>query len=81
MMFEQIKPDHNLPDKIMFRLSQEKRHLAKRHLFYEIIIGSLSILPLINLFGRIYTQLTQSGFLYYFSLLFSDSKAVFFYWR
>jgi len=76
------EPPNDLLEKIMKRINQEKRLLTlKRRLFIfsTSLIGSIVLF--IPALKGVISGFTQSGFVQYFSLLFSDAEIVLAYWQ
>ena len=72
---------HGLADKVINRLHQERRLMIirQRIIIWGITTAS-SALVLIPTFRMLQVNLIDSGFLQFFSLLFSDSKVILSYW-
>lgn len=73
--------EENLLVKIMVRIQREKKigELRKRLIFFSsIAIGSAIVLA--PAFNALRTEITQSGIMSYFSLLFSDFTTVIGLW-
>jgi len=80
--FTTIEPSEGLLDKIMERIKREKRLLAvKRRLVLfslSLIASAVAFTPVFNL---VQTDLSESGFLQFLSLAFSDFGIVVTYWQ
>lgn len=85
-LFTHLVPPE-LPDglfaKIMSRINNEKRQLARKRLVFIFslfgLVGSLAaFIPTLNL---VKDGFVSSGFITFFSLLFSDSEIVLVYWQ
>ena len=76
-----IEPPKGLFDKIIQRIRREERLLVLKRviLFSFLLVGSvIGFFPSINL---LVSDFNQSGFLKFFSLIFSDSSIVAIYWK
>jgi ABC-type spermidine/putrescine transport system permease subunit I len=81
-MYSNIEPPEGLLARIMEKIRQEKNIMAvKRRLvvfFFGFLASAAAMIPVFNL---VQTEISQSGFLQFFSLVFSDFGAVIVYWR
>ena len=78
---QSTEPPHGLADKIIGRLHQERRlMIIKQRIIIWGITTASSVLVLIPTFRMLQANLADSGFLQFFSLLFSDSKIILSYW-
>lgn len=69
-------------EKIMSRIREEKRFMAvRRRMIIFSVCASISSVALIPSFKMVYSNFTESGFLRFFSLLFSDFGAMAGYWE
>ncbi len=77
-----FEPPEGLFEKIMFRIREEQRLLIlKKRLAFFSIGMMVSVVSFIPLFNLVQTELSKSGFLQFFSLLFSDFQVVAAYWQ
>lgn len=74
------KPSEELFDKIIMRIQKEKLISAKRRIALFSLGIAASLAALIPIFEMLKTNLSQSGFLQYFSLIFSNPGTVLKYW-
>ncbi|OGY40908.1 MAG: hypothetical protein A2Y82_03505 [Candidatus Buchananbacteria bacterium RBG_13_36_9] len=76
------EPPNDLLGKIMKRINQEKRLLTlKRRLFILATGLTGAIVLFIPALKGVISGFAQSGFIQYFSLLFSDAEIVLAYWQ
>lgn len=75
------EPPDDLFDKIARRIREEERRTFKRRLTIFSIALALSAAAFIPAFRAVETELAESGFVEFSSLLFSDSGAVLAYWQ
>lgn len=76
-----IEPPIGLLEKIMKRIHKEERVLVLRRVIMfstTLIISFVAFFPALNM---LITGFNQSGFLNFFSLIFSDSSTVMKYWQ
>ncbi len=66
----------------MWRIRKEERLMAlkKRVVFFSIIMGG-SIIAFIPALGAVQAEISQSGFLQFLSLIFSDFEIIINYWQ
>lgn len=76
-----IEPPRELLGKILKRIHKEQRILVLRKIIIFSITLSLSLLAFIPSFKILLSDLNQSGFGNFFSLIFSDFSAVTTYWQ
>ncbi|MCX6743001.1 MAG: hypothetical protein NT116_02075 [Candidatus Parcubacteria bacterium] len=80
--YQAPEPPNNLLGKIMQRIGEEKRLLTlKRRLFLFSagLIGAITLF--IPALKGVISGFSESGFIQYFSLLFSDAEIVLAYWQ
>lgn len=76
-----IEPPKGLLEKIMKRIHREERLLVLRRIiiFSAMLIGSVA--AFVPSFKTLSADLSQSGFLRFFSLIFSDFSSIRMYWQ
>lgn len=80
--FQSAEPPDDLFDKIMSRINLERRLLVIKRRFVIFSIGLVgSIVAFIPVFRMVQTGFNESGFVEFFSLIFSDSGVVISYWQ
>ncbi len=80
--FKLKEPPEELFGKIMHRISKEQRLLRAKRRIIIFSIGLFgSLLAFIPTFHMLRTGIIESGFIEFFSLLFSDSWVVMTYWQ
>ncbi len=77
----ELKSPTLLSSKILFRINQEQIKRAKIQMIITRIIGGLSFFAFFPILINLISQLQNSGFWYYVSLLFTDTGTVALYWR
>lgn len=70
-----------LLEKILNRLTRERKLSAKRRLFVFSFSLLASLIALIPAWQFVWSGFAQSGFFQFFSLLFSDAAIVLTYWQ
>lgn len=84
-IFSHLKPPEppaGLFEKIIFRIRREQRLLTlKRRLMIFSFGMVISLAVFIPAFKMVQTEISESGFLQFFSLLFSDFGIITTYWR
>lgn len=76
------EPPKGLFNKIMARIQEERRLLTIKRRITIFSLGVVgSAVALIPTFKMVQTGLYESGFLYFFSLIFSDFGTVVSYWQ
>ena len=70
-----------LADKIMVRIERRKMIQSRVRFFVADALAGLSFLSLFPIAINTFKQLQTSGFLSYFSLLFTDGGTMLTYWR
>lgn len=76
------RPPKSLFEKIMRRIREERKLLAlKRKLIFLSIVFVGSIAALIPTFRMTQAGFVESGFIEFFSLLFSDANIIAAYWK
>jgi ABC-type spermidine/putrescine transport system permease subunit I len=81
MNYSYIEPPIGLFEKILKRIHREERFLVLRHaaIFSAMLVGSLAaFIPVVRM---LLSDAKQSGFLRFFSLIFSDFSTVTTYWQ
>ncbi|MFA5076107.1 MAG: hypothetical protein WC480_01680 [Patescibacteria group bacterium] len=79
---ESIEPPANLLDKIMRRISSKHSLAAIKWRLAIVSVAVISsIIALVPASKMVQTSLAESGFLQFFSLLFSDFQVVTAYWQ
>jgi hypothetical protein len=76
-----IEPSQGLFKKIMKRIHREERFLAiRKNIFFSItfVISTGSFIPA---FKMLLSDFSESGFLSFFSLIFSDFSIISVYWK
>lgn len=68
-------------EKIMHRIHREERVLVLRRVIIFSTTLVVSLVAFFPAFGMLMTDFSQSGFLNFFSLAFSDSSTVMKYWQ
>jgi hypothetical protein len=76
----EIEPSEDLLPKIIKRIHKEERILALRKLFIFSGTFIASIISLIPAFKLLLSDVNRSGFLNFFSLMFSDFSSIINYW-
>jgi len=80
--YQAPNPPDDLLGKIMQRIDQEKRLLTLKRRLFLFSAGLIgAIILFIPALKGVISGLTQSGFIQYFSLLFSDAEIVLAYWQ
>lgn len=78
---EAFEPNSALYSKILENIENKQRSFARRRFFVFLFLflgSSIAIIPISNM---LYTDFAQSGFIQFFSLIFSDSKLIVSYWH
>ncbi len=78
---EVFEPNSRLYSKILEKIEYKQRSFARRRFFVFLFLflgSSIALIPISNMF---YTDFAQSGFFQFFSLIFSDSKLIAYYWH
>ena len=81
MNFSLIEPPTGLYEKIMTRIHHKERVLVLRRVIIfstTLIISLVSFFPVVSM---LMSDLNQSGFIQFSSLIFSDTSSVMPYWR
>ncbi len=82
MRIAPIKPSKGLLEKIIIRIREEKKQKSARRRFAIFSIGSIaSITAFIPAFRAANAAIIESGFVEFFSLLFSDTTIVAAHWK
>lgn len=76
-----INPPDGLLEKIMYRIHVEERVLALRKIIIFSIIFIASIISIIPAYTTLLSDLSSTGFLNFFSLIFSDFSSITSYWK
>lgn len=76
-----INPPERLSKAIFERIIAEKKHLARKRLWYTSSAGVFSLVAIFPAIQYLIGQFIQSGFYQYLSLIFSDGGAVIKYWK
>jgi ABC-type spermidine/putrescine transport system permease subunit I len=76
-----IEPPAGLFGKIMNRIHKEERILVLRRVIIFSTTLVLSLAGFFPAFNLLLSDFNQSGFLRFFSLMFSDSSTVMIYWQ
>ena len=71
----------SLCTRIIFKIDQLQVARARGRILIARIVGGISFVALFPIFVNMVQQLQASGFLNYFSLLFTDGGAMATYWR
>jgi len=80
--FASPTPSADLFNKIMKRISTEKKLIAiKRRIMIFTVVAVFSIVALIPTLNSLWINLSNSGFVQFFSLLFSDGGMMLSYWQ
>lgn len=79
---EPMEPPVGLFNRVMNRIREEKQLIILKRRIMIFSVGLLaSVAMFIPVFRWVQADLTQSGFLQFFSLVFSDFKIVITYWQ
>lgn len=78
---ELAEPQPGLLEKILCRIQKERNASVRRRIFIFAASALCSIVALVPTFQMVRTDLINSGFIQFFSLLFSDFKTVTAYWQ
>jgi hypothetical protein len=77
-----LKPPEDLLEKIMIRVKKEREIIKlKRRLLASFVFGCFSAVVFFPALKFAFSELSQSGFVQFFSLLFSDFKTISIYWQ
>ena len=76
-----IEPPIGLLEKILSRIHKEERVLVLRRVILFSTTLIISLVAFFPTFNMLMAGFTQSGFLNFFSLVFSDSSTVMKYWQ
>lgn len=76
-----IEPPIGLLEKILSRIHKEERVLVLRRVIMFSTTLIISLIAFFPAFSMLMTGFSQSGFLSFFSLVFSDSSTVIKYWQ
>jgi len=76
-----VEPPAGLFDKILNRIRKEQRLLALRRIVIFSVLFFGSIVAIIPSFSTLSSDVRQTGFLQFFSLIFSDFSLVSAYWK
>ena len=76
-----IEPPKGLLGKIIKRIHKEERLLVFRKVTIFSITLAISLLAFVPTFKILISDFSQSGFINFFSLIFSDFSAVATYWK
>ncbi len=77
----EIEPPYGLLDKILTRIHKEERILVLRRIILFSTTLIISIIGFIPSFKILASDLSQSGFINFLSLIFSDFSSVATYWQ
>lgn len=78
---DSLRVPENLFAKVMSRLEREQRFFIMRRLIIFSISTIASTAAFIFTFQMLQTEFAESGFFYFFSLLFSDFGIIASYWK
>lgn len=78
---EKKEPPVRLLGKIVSTIRLEREKIEKRKFFAGIAFFAVSIFTFIPAIKYFISEITQSGFSEYFSLLFSDAGTISMYWK
>lgn len=70
-----------LLSKIFNRIDQEEEKKTQIRVIITRIVGGLSFVALFPIFFNVFSQLQNSSFWNYLSLMFTDTSTVFVYWK
>ena len=73
---EKLEPPIGLLNRIMLRIDEECRGLARARVFCFGSLSLIALLALIPASKELYSEISESGFLQFTSLLFSDAGAL-----
>jgi len=76
-----LEPPNGLLEKILIRIHREERILVLRKTIIFSTTLALSLIALVPSFNVLLSDLSQSGFINFFSLMFSDLSVVTKYWQ
>ncbi len=76
-----LEPPPYLLEKILKRIEKERRILVLKHTAIFSVIFLVSIIAFIPASKILWQDFKNSGFIYFFSLIFSDFSIVIIYWR
>lgn len=83
--FDLVEPSDRLFDKVIGRIQQFQRDkrvkAVKRRIFVFSALSLISLIAFVPAFSTMKLNMTESGFLNFISLLFSDFKVVMSYWQ
>jgi len=77
----ELKSSDLLSSKILLRINQEEIKRFKLRIFITRAVGSLSFVAFFPILINLISQLQNSGFWNYLSLLFTDTGTVALYWK
>jgi hypothetical protein len=78
---EVFEPEANLYNKILLNINRKQRAFVRRRFFVFLFLFLGSMIALVPTIKLLYTDFLQSGFIQFFSLIFSDSQAISIYWK
>jgi len=76
-----IEPPAGLLEKILFRIKKEQRFLAIRQGIIFFVFLACSVVLFWPALIMLLSDISKSGFIYFFSLLFSDFSIVLTFWQ
>ncbi len=76
-----IEPPAGLLEKILFRIKKEQRFLAIRQGIIFFVFLACSVVLFWPALIMLLSDISKSGFIYFFSLLFSDFSTVLTFWQ
>jgi hypothetical protein len=77
----ELKSPDLLNSKILLRIDQERVKRLNRQVLITRIVGGLSFVSFFPIFINLVSQMQNSGFWNYLSLLFTDTSVVVTYWK
>ncbi len=77
----ELKSSDLLKSKILLRIDQERVKRLNRQVLITRIVGGLSFVSFFPIFINLVSQMQNSGFWNYLSLLFTDTGIVMTYWK
>ena len=75
------KSDINLTENIWQAIVSHEKYIVRVKLWVFSVVGFVSLVGLVPAFKMLSSDLTQSGFYKYFSLIFSNSELIISYWK
>jgi hypothetical protein len=82
-IFQKVKyeSDPNLTERVWHTIVMCDKHITRLKLWAFALIGFTSLVGLAPALRTLLSDLAQSGFYEYFSLIFSDSELILSYWK